>query len=191
MPKHRKGLYILTNTVNGKKYVGMDTALPRRANLHLRGHASCPAIRDAIAEFGAENFDLELIDLPNLNHVELCNAEKSKIQELGTQSPHGYNLKLGGGRRVEGKKHRIQIAEKLYLQGWSRREIADELGVNPDTVSGYLGTAFRPRVTNKMLREMLRLYGELGNWSEVARKLGTVRQVINYWKKVAKDRGIK
>lgn len=88
------------------------------------------------------------------------------------------------------RKDRIKKAEKMHLAGASRQIIADELGVKPDTVSGYLGTAFRPRVTNEMLREMLRLYAEVGNWSEVARRLGTVRQVINYWKKLAKERGI-
>ena len=88
------------------------------------------------------------------------------------------------------KSVRIEKAEKLYINGYSRQEIADELSVKPDTVSGYLRQAFRPRVTNEMLVEMFRLYNELGNWSEVARRLGTVRQVINYWKKVAKERGI-
>ena len=85
---------------------------------------------------------------------------------------------------------RVKKAEKMKLAGADRQTIAAELGVKPDTVSEYLRQAFRPRVTDGMLIEMFRIYDEVGNWSEVARRLGTVRQVINYWKKVAKQRGI-
>ena len=93
---------------------------------------------------------------------------------------HGYH----------NRQARAKEAEKMKLAGADRQTIADELGVKPDTVTIYLRGAFKPPVTNEMLVEMFRQYGEVGNWSEVARRLGTVRQVINYWKKVAKARGI-
>ena len=85
---------------------------------------------------------------------------------------------------------RVKKAEKMKLAGANRQTIADELGVKPDTVTIYLRGAFKPPVTDEMLIEMFRIYDDVGNWSEVARRLGTVRQVINYWKKVAKTRGI-
>ena len=88
------------------------------------------------------------------------------------------------------KAQRVKQAEILHLNGKTRQEIAEILGIHPTTVSRYLKQAFKPLVTNERLIEMFRLYGEVGNWSEVARRLGTVRQVINYWKKVAKQRGI-
>lgn len=88
------------------------------------------------------------------------------------------------------RQARVRKAEKMKLAGADRQTIADELGVKPDTVSEYLRQAFRPRVTDEMLVEMFRLYDKVGNWSEVARRLGTIRQVVNYWKKVAKQRGI-
>lgn len=92
--------------------------------------------------------------------------------------------------RYRSKSERVKQAERMHLRGHTRQEIADALGVKTGTVSGYLTHAFKPPVTNRMLIEMFRLYNEVGNWSEVARRLGTVRQVINYWKKVAKKRGI-
>lgn len=88
------------------------------------------------------------------------------------------------------RQDRVQKAEKMHFTGAKRQTIADELGVKPDTVSVYLQGAFKPKVTDEMLIEMLRLYEELGNWSAVARRLGTVRQVVNYWQKLAKERGI-
>lgn len=88
------------------------------------------------------------------------------------------------------RKARIQQAQKMQDAGASRQEIADELSVMPNTVSQYLKQAFRPRLTNEMLIEMYRVYRDVGNWAEVARRLDTTPQSITYWRKLAKQRGI-
>ena len=53
------GIYILTNKVNGKQYVGKDSNLPNRVNQHLSGYENnCPLIYRAIKKYGRENFDI-------------------------------------------------------------------------------------------------------------------------------------
>ena len=91
---------------------------------------------------------------------------------------------------MKSRQERVKLAEKMFLQGASRQVIAKELGVKPDTVSVYLKGAFKPKVTNEMLVEMMRLYKELGSWVKVAERLGTVKQVITYWRKLAKERNL-
>ena len=91
------GIYILTNTVTGKQYVGKDSDLPRRAKLHLSSKdPECPCIHNAIHKYSADAFDLEIIRYPGISYKALSAVEKWKITQLNTKSPNGYNLTTGG-----------------------------------------------------------------------------------------------
>lgn len=92
-----RGIYILTNLVNGKKYVGKDAALPTRVSQHLAGTAvTCKLIHNAIKKYGRENFDIEIIPYPNISKDALNAVEQWKIASLQTKVPNGYNLTDGG-----------------------------------------------------------------------------------------------
>ena len=91
------GIYILTNTVNGKQYVGRDRCLPSRANKHLNGQSpNCPRIHRTIKKNGNENFSVEIIQYPGISDEALNAVERWKIRQLRTLSPSGYNLTEGG-----------------------------------------------------------------------------------------------
>lgn len=91
------GIYILTNTVNGKQYVGKDSCLPSRINQHLRGQTpNCPAIHNAIKKYGNETFSVEIIQYPDISEEALNAVEHWKIRQFHTLSPNGYNLTEGG-----------------------------------------------------------------------------------------------
>ena len=91
------GLYILTNTVNGKQYVGRDCYLPNRTKEHLKGKCSnCRSIHNAIKKYGADAFDVEIIQYPGISDEALNAVERWKIRQLHTLSPGGYNLTEGG-----------------------------------------------------------------------------------------------
>ena len=97
MPRKKNpGIYILTNTVNGKQYVGLDSNLPKRANQHLKGKTRCPAIIAAIKKHGTDAFEVEIIPYPIVPFQILCWFERSHIAELNTKFPNGYNLTDGG-----------------------------------------------------------------------------------------------
>ena len=92
----RQGIYILTNSVNGKQYVGKDTNLPRRINEHLSGKCPrCPHIHRAINKHGREAFDVEIIEYPGASHEALNAIEKWHIARLDTYK-NGYNCTKGG-----------------------------------------------------------------------------------------------
>lgn len=91
-------LYIITNTVNGKKYVGQT-----RASLHKRFINHCARkdersqsyISNAIQKYGKENFIIE--PLLEIDSQDVLNELESEfIAQFCTLSPNGYNLTTGG-----------------------------------------------------------------------------------------------
>ena len=92
-----KGIYILTNRINGKQYVGRDSQLGQRARKHLSLKTQeCPLIHNAIKKHGAAAFDVQLRPYPGISHEALNAIEKWHIAKLGTQKPNGYNVTEGG-----------------------------------------------------------------------------------------------
>ena len=106
------GIYILTNKVNGKQYVGKDSCLPTRVNKHLSGSEhDCRRIHNAIKKYGNENFSVETIQYPNISHEALNAVECWKIRQFHTLSPNGYNLTDGGEGGSPSEETRRKISE--------------------------------------------------------------------------------
>ena len=107
------GIYIITNTVNNKQYVGLDSNLPHRAYCHLNQHSKdCRLIHRAIKKHGRDNFTVEIIRYPNVPHQILCWFERSHIAERYTKAPNGYNL-TDGGDGTFGMQHSAETRAKL------------------------------------------------------------------------------
>jgi group I intron endonuclease len=94
------GIYIITNIINGKVYVGQSTDIRQRwwhhkyelnkqihSNRHLQG---------AWNQYGKENFEFSILELCEEN--DLDNREIYWISEYNSKNPEfGYNLSDGGG----------------------------------------------------------------------------------------------
>ena len=93
--KNCKGIYILTNLVNGKQYVGKSVNLDHRIRQHYRCDDSCRRFHRALAA-RPDQFGLEIIELPSMSDEMLNALEISYIQVLGSVHPNGYNLMEGG-----------------------------------------------------------------------------------------------
>ena len=92
----QQGIYILTNRLNGKSYVGKDVNLGSRVKEHLRLKCpGCVMIHRAIKKYGAENFDVTLIPCPGVSLEELSAIEVRAISDYGSYE-NGYNLTKGG-----------------------------------------------------------------------------------------------
>ena len=103
-------IYVITNLVNGKKYVGQTVqTLEERFREHTFPSSGCIAIRDAIAKYGQDNFKIE--ELAKASSIDELNAlEAHYVQELNTLAPSGYNLKDGG---LQGVGFTPEVLEKM------------------------------------------------------------------------------
>jgi group I intron endonuclease len=104
-------VYLITNLVNGKRYIGQTSrSLEWRWHIH-QTRKGCRALRNAIDKYGANNFSMEvLFDVPT---KELAGEfETEYISRYNTKAPNGYNLTDGGegvvGLSLETRKRRAQ-----------------------------------------------------------------------------------
>lgn len=86
-------IYITTNIVNGKQYIGQTTRnLSKRITEH-KCQSGCPFFHKAIKKYGIKNFKWVPIEYPI---EELDEMESFWINKLSTLKPNGYNLDTGG-----------------------------------------------------------------------------------------------
>ena len=83
-------IYLVTNDINGKQYVGQTITQHSR---HGHGHA----MRDAYKKYGFKNFTYNvLVSGIDKDNLFLDYAEKFWIEVMGSLAPNGYNLEAGG-----------------------------------------------------------------------------------------------
>lgn len=116
-------IYLITNTKNGKRYVGLDrTPFQRRWKDHLR-HAQVDAVQlidRKIAEHGVEHFTYE--EISTTDNIETLKAQEQRwIKELNTYvgNGKGYNLTLGGDGCLGFKMppDKIRKGKSHYMHG--------------------------------------------------------------------------
>lgn len=90
-------VYIHTNKINGKKYVGQTCQKPEyRWRKDGRGYRSETYFGKAIQKHGWDSFEHEIV-ASNLTKEEADNFEVLLINKLDTMNPDkGYNLTKGG-----------------------------------------------------------------------------------------------
>ena len=114
-------LYLMTNSVNGKQYIGITTQqLKRRRNAHfnfaLRGGDT--VFMRAIRKHGTEAFTMEHIGEAS-TWEDLMHMEREAIASYNTLVPHGYNM-TQGGEGLLGLAHTEQAKEAI---GAARRGV--------------------------------------------------------------------
>jgi group I intron endonuclease len=89
----RYKVYLITNTANNKKYVGITKKdIRERFKEHTkRGFA----LTEAIQKYGETNFTIEVIEEVNTPE-EAYELEISYIKEINSKVPNGYNITDGG-----------------------------------------------------------------------------------------------
>ena len=93
-------VYVHTNKINGKKYVGqtINGYRPNKRWDNGNGYINCPYFYKAITKYGWDNFEHEVVS-KNLTASEADNFERLLIKKLDTTNPeNGYNLEPGGAK---------------------------------------------------------------------------------------------
>lgn len=96
-------VYCITNTVNGKKYIGQTVgSVTKRWKNHISDKTGCRLLKNAINKYGPESFTIRLI--ASAQCAEELNAlEATLIVENDTRNrDKGYNLNEGG---KSGRQH--------------------------------------------------------------------------------------
>ena len=105
------GIYVITNRVNGKQYVGQSKDVETRWRDHFKSGKPSFTIHHAIQKHGPDNFDVEIIRYPGVTYEALNEIEKWKIRELGSLTPDGYNLTEGGLNGARSEETRKKMSE--------------------------------------------------------------------------------
>lgn len=89
-------VYVHTNKINGKMYVGQTRQRPDKRWMNGLGYKLCTLFWKAIKKYGWDNFEHEII-ASNLTLEEANHFEELIIRHLHTTDPeYGYNLRSGG-----------------------------------------------------------------------------------------------
>ncbi len=124
-------VYLITNSVNRKKYVGITvTGLQTRINGHVNAAARGKAgkLYDAIRAIGAHRF--QIVVLENVNsRTRLAELEKQYIEQYDCVR-RGYNMTAGGGWCGHGET-KIVVDGKMFSDV---HEVATHVGVHVATI---------------------------------------------------------
>ena len=91
-------IYMATNKINGKRYVGQTTqTLYARKHQHIcRGKVSGNAFDCALNKYGPSAFRWDILHDGILDQAELDRLEVEEIARHNSMAPYGYNLRRGG-----------------------------------------------------------------------------------------------
>lgn len=90
-------IYVITNVINNKKYVGQSVDVEKRwySHKYTSKYETSIYLYNAMKKHGLDNFKIEIIE-SNIPLDKINEREKYWIRKLNTIRPNGYNLTLGG-----------------------------------------------------------------------------------------------
>ena len=119
MSKIYNFVYITTNLINGKQYVGDHSC----NNLDKDDYIGSgrPYFKNAVNEHGFKNFKREILEFFETKE-EAFIAQEKYILQFNTLVPNGYNISPKGGHLFKGSmaestKRKIGDANKISLKG--------------------------------------------------------------------------
>ncbi len=127
-------VYIVTNVMNGKQYVGLTKSLEKRWDAHRRSNGSAPALHAAIKKYGKEAFVFtHVCDAFDFEAAQ--DIERMLIVQHNTKAPNGYNL-TDGGEGVKGRpfteqeKEIRRVKARAFVESLTPEERAKKFGAS-------------------------------------------------------------
>jgi group I intron endonuclease len=169
-----KYIYIITNDINSKVYIGQSNDPKHRFNQHCRPNSDNSLIDLAIQKYGKEHFTMSILEGPIKNYNE---REKYYILKYNSLRPNGYNILERGNepplfKGIEHPEAKFKtdtelekIVSDLKFTKNSIRDIAKKFNVSSSCVSDInLGNTYynsnneyplrkNPNPTGKLVQE--------------------------------------
>ena len=122
MEKKFNFVYITTNLVTGKQYIGEHSSQILNDS-YLGGGSS--AFKPAVKKYGKENFKREILEFFDTKE-EAFNAQEKYIIEYNTLSPNGYNISPRGGLKFRGScaESTKELLRKRIISKETREKIS-------------------------------------------------------------------
>jgi group I intron endonuclease len=114
-------VYLITNTINGKRYVGQTIkSLEHRFKAHQHPSSSASYLYNAIKKYGVSNFSIEAL-LVVWSKKDLDFYERFLIKEFDLQNhDKGYNI-TDGGEGISGYRFSKEQRKRLSSIGRTRQ----------------------------------------------------------------------
>jgi group I intron endonuclease len=108
-------IYLITNKINGKKYIGqtIQNDINKRWTSHknLKNKTVGNILYNAYKKYGVNNFEYKIICI--CFNDDTNKYEEEYIKKYNTIYPNGYNLLPGGNNRKHNEYTKKQISENL------------------------------------------------------------------------------
>lgn len=119
-------IYLRTNTVNGKQYVGQAVDYKKRQYVWNSStyHYAGKTINRARKKYGIEAFDFEI--LMECDDEEMNQWETYYIKKLNTKIPNGYNMTDGGDGRSGYKVIYSEESKKKMSESHKGKKLTEE-----------------------------------------------------------------
>ena len=90
------GIYMYTNRLDGKRYIGKSTDIEARRQKHLRNarDGRHSYFYNALRKFGPDQFEFTVLE--ECSEEQLDAREKFYIEQYNSLMPNGYNMTEGG-----------------------------------------------------------------------------------------------
>ena len=132
-------VYLATNKVNSKKYVGCTKiSLKKRWEKHLNAakNGSLLIFHRAIRKYGRDSFLVEILETVHGSRADLMAAEVHHVKEQGSKVPNGYNFTDGG----DGTDVSDPAWITAYAEGLKKRKNNPTWAANNVKLLNYLHT---------------------------------------------------
>lgn len=158
------GIYKITNTINGKCYIGKSLNIEHRLREHKRNSHSNEHLQNAMKKYGIDNFTFEVLE--ECTKEEYDERERYWISYYKSRNKeYGYNI-MPGGESNPGWNHTKETRQKMsmnhnksghhnYNRGkiWINNGNQDKL-VYPNELNNYLSNGWDLGATDEFRNTM-------------------------------------